>query len=115
MSKINPAVSINLDKERKLLFVLNAMVFFEEATGKSLFDNKISEGFGKSMTAKDLRALLWACLVHEDETLTLKQVGSWINRTNMTEIAQHIGEAFSNAMPDGEKETSPLAQNAPTG
>jgi len=107
MSKVKPAIPILLDKERHLLLDLNAMVAFEEATGESLFKGIDPEHMG----AKELRALLWACLLHEDEKLTLKQVGSWINTGNMAEIAQHINDAFQAAMPEaeGKKEKVPLA------
>lgn len=109
MSKINPAVTIMLDKERHMLLNLNAMCAFEEVTGESLFRGVDPEKMG----AKELRALLWACLIHEDENLTLEQVGSWIDTGNMAEIAESITQAFQNAMPEAEekKGKSPLTRS----
>jgi len=107
MSKIKPAIPIQLDKERHILLDLNAMVEFEELTGISLTKKVDTEKMG----AKELRVLLWVCLIHEDENLTLKQVGTWINTGNMAEIAQRINEAFQAAMPEaeGKEESGPLA------
>jgi len=109
--KTRPAVNIMLDKERRLLFDLNAMAAFEDATGKSVFSLKAA-----SLGAKDLRALLWSMLLHEDDTLTLKQVGSWITPGNMAGIAEQLTLAFAAAMPESEgKETGPLAGKPPAG
>jgi hypothetical protein len=77
-------IIINLDKPRQMIFDLNAMAAFEESTGKSAFD------IGKSVTATNIRALLWATLMHEDDTLTIKDVGKMIHPGNMQEISEKI-------------------------
>jgi hypothetical protein len=100
--KAKPAVSIELDKKRHLLLDLNAMVAFQETTGKNLFSTEI----GNNLSPVDLRALLWSCLIHEDEALTLKQVGSWIHTGNMTEIAEKLVAAWSESMPESEGESA---------
>ena len=105
MSTARPEIKITLDKPRTMRLDLNAMALFEEATGKSLFNLNLS----KSLGAIELRALLWACLVHEDETLTLKQVGGWITTENMEEVARNANAALSNAVGDArEKPADPL-------
>ena len=111
--KVRPAVAISLDKERHLLLDLNAMVAFQEATGKNLFDNKVAEALGKNISPRDLRALLWACLLHEDETLTEKQVGSWIRPDNIEEIGVKIASAWGTATPEAKEDTkkSPLVRH----
>jgi len=112
-NKAKPGVKITLDKERTLKLDLNAMAAFEEATGKSLMDGKFH---GSNMTPKDLRAMLWACLLHEDETVTEKQVGSWVTVTNLMEVTGKLNEAFEVDMPESEgKETVPLAETPPSG
>lgn len=114
--KVNPEVPIVLDKERHLLFDLNAMVAFEDVTGKNLFKRGISAALAKNMSPTDLRTLLWACLIHEDETLTLKQVGGWVHFGNMLAIAAKVSEAFSVALPEGSSEDKrPLAKSPRTG
>ena len=111
--KVKPEVKITLDKERTLRFDLNAMVEFEEVTGKSLLSGKFKSG---KMTPRDLRVMLWACLMHEDESLTEKQVGSWVTVHNMKEISDKLNEAFEVAMPESEaKEEAPLVGKPPLG
>ena len=99
-SKTAPKVPITLDKKRHLLLDLNAMAAFEDATGKN-----IMRGFGSAeMTAKDLRALLWACLLHEDENLTIEGAGRLIHTGNLDAVTESLGEAWSAAMPEAEEE-----------
>ena len=84
-------IIINLDKPRKLVFDLNAMASYEEVTGKSA--TKLGENAG----AIGLRALLWSCFIHEDETLTLKDVGKMINAENMNSIAEKLNAVIKNS------------------
>lgn len=115
--KVNPALKIVLDKERHLLLDLNAMVAFQEETGKNLFKKEVAESLSKDMTPKDLRAMLWACLLHEEKTLKIEQVGSWIHQGNMEEIGRKLNEAWEVATPEAEEgeEEAPLAESPPTG
>lgn len=101
-------VKIALDKERSLKLTLNAMVKFEEATGKSL----LKEADLSKMTASDLRALLWSCLLHDDKALTLEQVGDMIDLSNLNYVAECLGKAWTAALPKGD---SPNAQSRPNG
>lgn len=110
MSKIAPTVKVELDKERNLFMDLNAMVAFEDKTGKSM----LSMADLSSLTAKDIRAMLWACLIHEDETLTVEQVGKMIHTGNMNEINEKLNEAWGDAIPEAEeggKDDRPLTKN----
>lgn len=109
MNKVKPEVKITLDKERTLKLDLNAMVEFEEVTGKSIFGLQSTE-----MSAKDLRALLWCMLIHEDESLSLKDVGHLINQGNMETIVQDINTAMTQAIPESKGELDPLPKD-PTG
>lgn len=95
MSKINPSVPIELDRPRNLRLDLNAMVAFEEASGKSMFKLKSME----NLSVADLRALLWASLRHEDKDLTLEQVGGLVDLGNMEYIAGRLAEAWAVALP----------------
>jgi hypothetical protein len=116
LKKVRPAVTIVLDKERHLLMDMNAMVSYEEATGKNILDPATIASFAKNPTTKDIRALLWACLLHEDEMLTIKQVGKWVTPDRIKGITALIGQAFDNAMPEeGKEEDAPLAQKDQAG
>jgi len=83
-------VPVQLDKKRNLLLNGNVMVSFEEATGKNLFQG---DSLSK-LSAKDFRALLWACLIHEDKKLTIDQVGEMINPDNIEDIANKLSEVW---------------------
>lgn len=84
-------VFVQLDKKRQLHLDFNAMVAFEDETGTSLFEMKDTD----SMSAKTIRALLWACLLHEDESLDIKDVGKFVTLSNIQEISEKLGEAMA--------------------
>lgn len=113
-SKINPEVPIELGgKLRHLRLDVNAMVLFEEETGLNLMNPDAQKKLVRGgLTVKEFRAFLWACLVHEDESLTQPQVGSWFNAGNMGEIAGKLNEAIAAAAPEPQEvaETVPLAK-----
>lgn len=109
MNKAKPVVKIVLDKERSLKFDFNALVAIEEATG-----GMISSLAKKGRPLRYLRVLLWAGLLHEDETLTEKQVGSWITPENMKMIDEKISQASQLANDDEVEGKDPLP-NGPNG
>ena len=94
MGKLAKLVPVELDKPRNLLLDLNAMCEFNETTGKNIF--KLEGDF----TPPDIRALLWASLIHEDENLTLKDVGKMVNLQNMEYISLKVMEAYTVAVPE---------------
>lgn len=96
-------VTINLDKERHLCLTLNAMVQFGEVTGVNLFQKSSMQ----DISPKDLRALLWACLIREDKQLSLEQVGEMVHAGNFLEVAEALGKVWEAAMPKGDG-TGPL-------
>lgn len=96
----NKGITVNLDKERKLNFDLNAFCELEEMFGDI---DKAFKALDKG-SMKAVRALLYAGLVSDDETLTLKQVGSMINIGNIEEISKMISEALNNSMPEVNEE-----------
>jgi hypothetical protein len=99
MSKTNPVVTIELGgKLRHLKLTLNAMVSFEEVTGKSIMGADTKSVI--SMGATGLRALIWVCLLHEEPELKIEEVGSWIDTGNVTDIAEQLGKAINEAMPE---------------
>jgi hypothetical protein len=60
-----------LDRERRLRMDFNALARAEEVTGKSFLDAET----WKNLKASDYRAIAWACLLDEDPSLTIEQVG----------------------------------------
>ena len=110
-SRVRPEVKITFDKERTFRLDLNAMITFEEATGKSLIDGTFK---ANKMSPKELRSMLWVILLHEDDSLTEKQVGSWVTVNNMVEVTTKLNEAFEVAMPEAKADV-PLKEKRPSG
>lgn len=82
-------VKITLDKERNLRYTLNSLAELEDVLGVPL-----SELENVHMGMKQVRAFLWAGLIHEDKDLTLEKVGDMVDMDNMNEINEKITEAF---------------------
>lgn len=87
MGKAVPEVKINLDKERTMRLDLNALETFEETAGKELKDFKGS--------IKDIKAMVWSSLMHEDAELTLDQVGKLVHLGNLDAVTSAIEELMS--------------------
>ena len=105
MSKTNPVVTIDLDKERHLVYDLNAMADFEEKTGL----NTLRLDMREQMSATNFRFLLWACLHQEDPSLDIEKVKQITKDINATYIAQKVAQAMTEAMPEA-KPGVPLVQ-----
>lgn len=96
INDIKPKVyTINLDKERHLKFDLNAFAELEGIYG----DFQTAMEAMSNGSIKAVRAMLWAGLVHEDENLTIKDVGSMIDMSNIGYVVETISKAVSEAMP----------------
>lgn len=92
-------VPIVLDKPRTLVYDLNAFVELEDKYGTH---RKALEAI-QSKKLKAIRAWLWAGLVHEDEFLTEKQVGSMLSGADpevLVDMIHKIMEATSAQLPD---------------
>ncbi|MFA4885450.1 MAG: hypothetical protein WC601_06720 [Desulfotomaculaceae bacterium] len=85
-------VEIELDKVRTLRYNLNALAELEDKIGVPL-----SALNNLSMGMKQIRAFLWAGLIHEDPDLDEKTVGELVDVDTMDYISQKIGEAFQGA------------------
>lgn len=89
-------IPITLDKERTLCYDLNAFVALEEKFGS---EKKAIEALA-SQSIKAMRAFLWAGLLHEDETLTEKEVGSMLTVQNAVEFSEKLLLAVSGTLPE---------------
>ena len=108
-----PTVKIDLDRERTLRFDFNALSAFEEATGRSALEPDV----WNSPDARTLSALLWAAMLHEDESLTLKAARAMIHAGNLAYVSGKIREASSASNPEPSDEPEDTRKNAdlPTG
>jgi hypothetical protein len=96
-------INIDLDKPRKIIYDMNAFVALEEEFGtiddamKALTKNSI----------KAFRTFLWAGLLADaednGEELTVKQVGHFIDISNLQEFADKINSAVTSALPESDK------------
>lgn len=84
-------ILIELDKPRTLRYGINALVTVEELLGKPLTIRDFN-----SISVKDLRAILYAGLYHEDSSLTPEKAADLIDEySDIETVAQKIGEAMS--------------------
>ncbi len=91
-------VEVTLDRTRGMRMDLNALAKAEELTGRNFMQQGAWEGMG----FREVRALVYACLYHEDPSLTLEQVGEMLHPGNLPEVVQALQEVFRGAMPEGE-------------
>jgi hypothetical protein len=99
----NPIVreyEIELDKVRHIRFDLAAMIRFQEMTDVNLLD-----GFDSSTlrNPKNLQALIYSCLVHEDPDLMPDTISPYVGFGNIPIIMKIVGAAVKNAYPDQEE------------
>ena len=87
------SVTIQLDKARTLRYGINALAKIEDIIGRPIMGLDL-EKFG----IKELLAIVYAGLYHEDKTLTVEKVGDLIDDySNLNEIADKLGEALTQA------------------
>ena len=99
---------------KKLKFTLGSLCRLDQVTGKNALDGET----WKEPTTSDLRALLWAALLHENKNLTLEEVGDMISMEEIPEITQAILKAFQRSSPSEDskkKSDEPTSQQLPTG
>ena len=89
-------VPIELDRPRGLKFDLNAFAELEDKFGSM---DAAFQAMQKG-SLKAARTLLWAGLLHEDETLTERKIGGMVTLANMSGIMESITSALTAAMPE---------------
>ena len=104
-----PTVSIMLDKERHLLLDFNALAEMERVTGKSV----LQEATWDDISATDIRALIWAGLLHEEPDLTLEQVGAMLHPGMVNDVVGPLREALDVIL-SGEQEAASGSPQAET-
>ena len=89
---------------RNLKYNFNALVTLEETLNINIQD--LMKMFAGGARLKDLRALLWAGLVHEDAGLTQEAVGDMIEGVeDFAVIGKAIREAIEASFPAPDKAT----------
>jgi len=99
-------VSLVLDKERTIKYDLNAFAELEDTYGS------MEQAFAamQSGSMKAARTLLWAGLLHEDESLTPRKVGALVTLDKLEPVMDAISEALLEAMPEDDNIIAPLEE-----
>ena len=100
------AIPLSLDKPRTVKFDLNAFAELEDKYGS------MEKAFSamQSGSIKAARTLLWAGLLHEDETLTERQVGGMVTLENLGTVMDILSAALTEALP---QDAVPVQEGAP--
>lgn len=107
---INKGIKFTLgNKEYELKFNMNTFCELEEVYGDI---NKAFEDL-QLMKIKAIRALLYAAIKVEDDTVTLKSVGDLLQLGDLERLGTVINEALSESMPEieenmGEQKATPI-------
>lgn len=84
-------ILIELDKPRTLRYGMNALAKIEDITKKSIVGIDLN-----NIGIRDLLAIIYAGLYHEDKNLTVEKVGDLVDEySNMNTVAEKVGEAFT--------------------
>lgn len=75
---------------RHLRFDLNALAALEARLGTPL-----GELGAMKVSARNLRAMLWAGLLHEDKEIMEEQVGAWVDGSNFVQISEQVVVALA--------------------
>lgn len=100
-------IEIALDRPRHLRFTLNSIIAFQGVTGVDLLDGAAMKAAKKDVTF--LRALLWAGLIHEDDSLSIERVGAFVDTGDIVRLWQKVSEALAAAISQrlGEAKAAP--------
>ena len=108
---LDKLVTIQLDKERHLRFTTQGMIEYGKLTGQNPL-----KGFSfKDLKLEDIIGLLWACLIHEDEDLTYKDVLRMVEIADLENIMGLLAECVNQAFPDVKDTKRPLARKPRSG
>ena len=119
MVKRTVPITLADGKLRHLRYDFNALVALEETLGISI--TNLREAMSGPGMLRAVRGILWAGLIHEDESLGLKAAGELIEAAKLGEISVVITEALSVAFGTGdgvpknaEEPVIPAAETSPS-
>jgi len=103
-------------RDRRLRFDANALAAVEEVLGKplhELFPAGEEGAAAKQLGFREMRALLWAGLLHEEERLNLRQAGELLDLERLEEIMGRVTEAVELAFPQTQLQGEPEKNGDP--
>lgn len=83
-------MEILLDKVRNIKFPLSSIEKLEDVSG----ENCLTGEYFSKMTAKKLKLLLWAGLLHEDKALTIEAVSNLLDQYQVSELLDKVSHAY---------------------
>lgn len=95
---LNPAVPIQLDRERRLKYDFNALCVLEERFHINLFDAKTLNAMSTAISPPLLSKLIYAGLLHETPEITLDQVRESMRLSELSHYIEQFTEAIERAM-----------------
>ncbi len=98
----NKGVPITLgDQTYELKFNMNTFCELEE-----VYDD-INQAFEdlQKMKVKAMRALIYAAVKTQNDTITLQEVGELLGISELEDISKALNEALSDAMPEASEDT----------
>ena len=111
-NKVKAFVPVMLDKERRLKLDSNAMIAFEEQTGKSWLTGSVNPS---KLKYKEWCILVWSMLLTDDPALTLKQVQDFADLMVMRRLTPYVVKAINIALEADEEDKAPLAESPQPG
>ena len=97
------------NKDRHLRYDLNALAEIEDK-----LDTPIAGIADIAVSVKTIRTLVWAGLMHEEATLTERDVGGWIGAggASVSAVMEKVGEALADAF-GGVEDANPTTLEPP--
>lgn len=84
-------VEITLDKKRKLAYPIMSLIRLKKEHGLELTD---LQDEAKAQDIEVILKVIWAGLIHEDQELTVEQVGYMIDIADLPEVSTKLTEVF---------------------
>lgn len=91
-------ITVMLDRERQIIFDLNALIFIEQEFGI----DTTQAGALNLKGLSDLRRFLWVGLRHDDPDLTEEQVGHLVTMQNLGAVGLAVRVGLGMALPPPE-------------
>lgn len=100
---------------RHLRFDLNALAAVGDELGIEVrLDSFAEDLMSKPLPFSALRVLLWAALLHEEPSLTVKDVGAWVDSDNVGEVSKAFFSLFNGRLSAGSILNDLIPSNGPT-
>lgn len=107
--KLVPPVEITLDRPRTMVMDFAAMEAFENVTGLSAWSREAWDG-----NPKNIVALIWASLLHDDPDLDIEKVKRWpcMTLANFSYLQDRLGDLWGASMPEADESDATPTEGA---